>query len=118
MNGKLMFSFWCIMGDDFHVTRWNFAEFPFDLTTLPTDAEGLEALVPRLENAMHENTVFKLNAGKRVGSYNLGRCRPVTDDADRMFLDLLKAPRAWEHFELFYGQMVKTDFAATGQDYE
>ncbi|HEX8186133.1 MAG TPA: DNA methyltransferase, partial [Blastocatellia bacterium] len=31
LNGKLAFAFWCIVGDDFDVARWMFADFPVDL---------------------------------------------------------------------------------------
>ena len=38
LNGKIMFAYWCIMGDDFDVTRWMFASFPLDLKIL-SDAQ-------------------------------------------------------------------------------
>ena len=28
VNGKLMFVFWCVLGDDFHVTKGLIQEFP------------------------------------------------------------------------------------------
>ena len=34
-NGKLLLVFWAIVGDDFHVTRGNFTEFPLDFEQLP-----------------------------------------------------------------------------------
>ena len=32
---------------------------------------------------MNKNLVFKLNAGKNIGNYNLARCRHVTDKSDK-----------------------------------
>ena len=110
-NGKLMFCFWAAVGDDFHVARWNFSEFPIDLDALPNDTrEALLRQASRLESAMADAVQFKRNAGKRVGNYNLARCRSVTDVSDRLFLDALDAGHLWEEIELYYAQTVRTDF--------
>ena len=110
-NGKLMFCFWAAVGDDFHVARWNFSEFPIDLDALPNDTrKALLRQATRLEAAMTDAVQFKRNAGKRVGNYNLARCRSVTDVSDRLFLDALDAGHLWEGIELYYAQTVRTDF--------
>src|SRR5207249_2766852 len=85
-DGKLMLVYWFAIGDDFDVTRWNFGEFPMDFTRLPKTAKTqlLDAVQP-LEAAMEQATQFKLNAGRRVGNYNLAKCRPLTDQTDRVF---------------------------------
>lgn len=111
LNGKIMLAYWFAIGDDFDVTRWNFAELPVDFGRLDaaTRAE-LCALLPRLELAMIEATQFKLNAGKRVGNFNLARCRAITDVSDRIFARALGIEDAWEDIELYYAQNVKTMF--------
>jgi hypothetical protein len=82
-NGKLMFVFWLAIADDFDVTKWNFAEFPADFGLLDSSQiDALRRVRPALEEAMLENTQFKLNAGKRVGNYNLAKCRNHTDLSD------------------------------------
>ena len=43
----------------------------------------LSALLPELEQAMSANLVFKLNAGKNIGNYNLAKCRHITDKIER-----------------------------------
>ena len=115
-NGKLMLIFWVAVGDDFHVTRRNFAEFPFSLECLPKN-RAIELLrnFPRLEAAMAEAVQFKQNAGKRVGNYNLAKCRNITDVSDKLFCEALEIGDVWEDIELYYVQTVRTDFSS---DYE
>ncbi|MGA9773557.1 MAG: hypothetical protein WBV94_31290 [Blastocatellia bacterium] len=107
LNGKLMLAFWAITGDDFDVTRRMFADFPVDLDHI-SDAESsrLLRLAGELEDAMEENVSFKLNAGKRVGTYNLAKCRDVTDQSDRIFAAHLGLEDIWADVELFYARIV------------
>jgi len=110
LNGKLMLAFWAIVGDDFDVTRWMFADFPIDLAAIPhSTAARLLPIVEKLEAAMDVNLSFKQNAGKRVGNYNLARCRAVTDRSDRIFAAQLGLEEAWPEIELLYDQIVKTN---------
>ena len=112
-NGKLMLVYWFIVADDFDLTRWNFTDFPFDLARLDAqDRTQLLRLVPELERAMVANTQFKLNAGKRVGNYNLAKCRDITDQSDSIFLRALGLSKAWHGIELYYAQTVRTNFAS------
>ena len=114
-NGKLMLIYWFMVADDFDVTRWNFADFPIDFQSLsPEQRARLLELTSELEEAMLENTQFKLNAGKTVGNYNLAKCRRITDRSDAIFLDALGIREAWEDVELYYTQTVRTDFGSGG----
>ena len=118
-NGKLQFVFWCAIGDDFDVTRWNFGEFPVDFAKLSTATRSkLLAIAPKLELAMEAATQFKLNAGRRVGNYNLAKCRHVTDESDKLFADALGLLDAWEDIELYCVQVVKTDFSSDDDEDE
>ena len=111
LNGKLAFAFWCVVGDDFDVTRWMFADFPIDLGALSGRASArLLRLADGLEKLMTKNLSFKLNAGRRVGNYNLAKCREMTDESDRIFAERLGFRDAWPQVELMYEQIVKTDF--------
>ncbi len=116
LNGKLAYLFWCVVGDDFHVTRRSIAEFPLDVRRLVAGgrARRIAALADELEAAMRGAVVYKRNAGKNVGNYNLARCRHVTDRSDRMFAEHLGLEQAWEDVELYYAQVVRTDFGARG----
>lgn len=116
-NGKLMMIFWFAIGDDFHLTRWNFADFPADLSKLPAkQCDALLAIAPKLEKAMEDAVQFKLNAGRRVGNYNLAKCRSVTDRSDAILAEALGFQDAWEDIELYYAQTMKTDFSDDDDD--
>jgi hypothetical protein len=111
LNGKIMFAYWCIVGDDFDVTRWMFAEFPLSLSILTKSQRNrLLTAGGHLDNCMRANRSFKRNAGKRVGNYNLARCRVVTDQTDAIFAEVLGLSEVWEDIELMYAQVVKTGF--------
>lgn len=117
LNGKIMFAYWGMIGDDFDVTRWMFADFPIDLCALPMQAQQkLLALTSRLEKLMIENTSFKLNAGKKVGNYNLAKCRSVTDISDKIFAQHLGLGESWQDVELMYAQLVRTNFSEDESD--
>jgi Eco57I restriction-modification methylase len=111
LNGKLMFTFWCAVGDDFDLTKWMFAEFPVDFDWIPSGSRRELLQISRdLRIAMSRNVTFKLNAGRRVGTYNLAKCRTVTDRSDRILVQHFRLTRAWDDIDLFYERMVKTDF--------
>jgi hypothetical protein len=111
LNGKLAFAFWCVVGDDFDVTRWMFADFPINLRSLQDSASArLLPLTQEMEDLMMKNLSFKLNAGRRVGNYNLAKCREVTDKSDRIIAEHMGFENAWADIELVYEQIVKTDF--------
>ena len=107
LNGKLMLAFWAIVGDDFDVTRRMFADFPISLDDISDDESSrLLRLADQLEDKMEKNVSFKLNAGKRVGNYNLAKCRDVTDQSDRIFAAHLGLEDSWPDIELFYARIV------------
>jgi hypothetical protein len=110
LNGKIAFIWWSMMGDDFDVTRKDFEFLPFPGQIDTTKLAELEKLSKSLDIAMNENLVFKLNAGKRVGNYNLARCRGVTDLSDKVWADLLGLGQHIDDIDLAYVQIVKTDF--------
>ncbi len=112
-----MMIFWFIIADDFDVTRWNFTDFPADLSKLsPKHRDALLAIAPKLEKAMENAVQFKLNAGRRVGNYNLAKCRDVTDQSDAILAEALGFQNAWDEIELYYAQTMKTDFSDNGED--
>jgi hypothetical protein len=77
----------------------------------PAQQSELQVLVPELESAMLENVQYKLNAGKRVGNYNLARCREITDRSDRIIASAIGFEDLWDDIELYYYQTVRTDFS-------
>ena len=111
LNGKIQLCFWIAIGDDFHVTKWMFADLPLAPNLLPPEMqEKLNAIVPELTEAVEQAVQYKLNAGKRVGNYNLAKCRNITDKSDAIFAELFGFAPVWDDVELLYAQTVKTDF--------
>ena len=111
LNGKLAFNHWMAVGDDFHVTKGNFESLPIPWRTMPDEMfEDASAITTELVDAMGGVVNFKLNAGKRIGSFNLARCRHVTDRSDRLLAEALDLDTVWEAIELYYDYAVKTDF--------
>jgi hypothetical protein len=111
LNGKWMFAYWIAVGDDFHVARWMIADFPIELEKISSQVrKRLVKFARRLERGMARAVSFKRNAGKRVGTYNLARCRTITDQSDHLFARLLGLDSVWEDVQLLCAQVVKTDF--------
>ena len=110
-NGLLMFMWWIAIGDDFHLTQKGFASAPFGPKQL-TKRQQLRLLrtVPKLTTAMSENVVFKLNAGKNIGNYNLTRCRHITNEADKIWLKALGLNDLWDDIELEHLLVVRTAY--------
>ena len=111
LNGKLAFVWWMAIGDDFDLTQSNFASAPFGADQLSQDQRTyLSSLMPELEQAMTDNLVFKLNAGKNIGNYNLAKCRHITDKIDKVWLEALGLSDLWEEVELEHALVVRTSF--------
>lgn len=116
-NGKIMLIFWFAVADDFDVTRWNVGDFPIDLSRLEDRARStLLKVAEKLETAMEDAVQFKLNAGRKVGNYNLAKCRDVTDKSDAVWAQFLGLEPAWEDVDLYYAQTMKTDFGENNQE--
>ena len=110
-NGLLMFTWWVAIGDDFDLTRKGFASAPFGPKQLTKrQRTRLVRTVPRLVDAMSENVVFKLNAGKNIGNYNLVKCRHITDEVDKTWLEALGLSDLWEEIEMEHTLVVRTSY--------
>ena len=117
LNGKIMFTWWCTIGDDFDLTKSGISNFPIDFSkVMELKVDRLIELVVELENSMNQNVETQLNANRYVGTYNLARCRSVTDESDQIFLNILGAECLWNEIELMYAQIVKTDFSGDRTD--
>jgi len=117
LNGKLEFAFWVAVGDDFDVTKWMFADLPIDISGIPANARiALLALLPEMKATVEEAVQYKLNAGKRVGNYNLAKCREITDRSDAILASAFGLDLVWDDIELLYTQIVKTNFESEDDD--
>jgi hypothetical protein len=74
--------------------------------------EEFAALAADLGQAMQNAVSFKLNAGKKVGNYNLALCRHITDRSDRLLAKCLGLDSVLEDVALYCSQVVRTDFDA------
>lgn len=111
LNGKLLYGYWIVVGDDFHVAKWMFADFPIALSRLPLDyIAQLLPLADELDTVMQQAVSFKNNAGKRVGNFNLAKCRHVTDKSDKIFAKALGLEEVLDDIERLYFQVVRTNF--------
>jgi hypothetical protein len=93
------------------------ADFPIDLEGFSRQScLRLGRLARRLGRAMDRALAFKRNAGKRVGTYNLARCRKITDQSDRIFAEMMRLEDVWPDVELLVAQVVKTDFEQASRE--
>jgi hypothetical protein len=111
LNGKLVYIFWIVIGDDFHVAKWMFSSFPMDFSIMENnDVEMIKDLSIELEKRLQDTISYKVNAGRKVGNYNLARSRDITDKSDKIFSKLLGLDEVFEFINLYYYQVVKKDF--------
>ncbi len=87
LGGKIFFSYWLTFGDEFHVTKNDLLSFRFPFKLLSReDKLKLLNLAKKFVDRLEETIQYKLNAGKRVGTYNTSKLWSITDSADRIFL--------------------------------
>ncbi|MDR2406654.1 MAG: hypothetical protein LBE13_00850, partial [Bacteroidales bacterium] len=74
-------------GDEFDVTKENLLSMkvPFDKLT-PDDKSMLTKLTVEFSEELKNSIQYKLNAGKKVGTYNTSRLWHITDKSDMIFL--------------------------------
>ena len=110
-NGLLIYMWWVAVGDDFHLTLRNFTSAPFGPKQLSKrQRTRMIKAVPELAEAMAGNVVYKLNAGKNIGNYNLAKCRHITDTIDKTWLQALGLSDLWEEVELEHSLVVRTSY--------
>lgn len=111
LNGKLMFVFWCVLGDDFHVTKGIIQEFPLSpefVSKIKTS--DIKLLSRQLDKAMTDALQYKRNAGMNVGNFNLAMCRHVTDRSDLIMREALGLNDIADDVELYCSRVVRTAF--------
>jgi hypothetical protein len=87
LNGKLFFSRWFSFGDEFDVTKDDLLStvVPFDVIT-DEDKQILKNLAKEFSDKLDGTIQYKLNAGKKVGTYNTSKLWYITDKSDKIFL--------------------------------
>ncbi|MGI8482990.1 MAG: Eco57I restriction-modification methylase domain-containing protein [Thermomicrobiales bacterium] len=112
LSGSIGFAYWCAMGDDFDVTKGQMLSLPLPPLTGPlSTAANIQNIFLDFTSALSSVTNYKLNAGKKIGRYDIIRLRHITDRSDAIFKGWLgMTDEMWEEVLLLNAQMVKTDF--------
>jgi hypothetical protein len=103
--------YWLVYGDGFHVTKKLLGSIPLSPTlfTSQTFTELVE-LGKDLQKEMEKHIVYKMNAGKKIGNYNLRFCRQVTDKIDESIFRGLNIPLDYlSDIKDFCNLMIKTE---------
>ncbi|WP_064037653.1 Eco57I restriction-modification methylase domain-containing protein [Methylomonas methanica] len=118
LNGKIAFAYWILVGDDFHLTKGNFADAPFDFSKFSVDSKSeLSRLAAKLSIQMKDSVVYMTMHGKRLGNFNATLCRAITEESDQIFAKELGLIHVWDEIELLHSQIVRTS-ADTDADEE
>ena len=117
LNGTLFFWYWLVYGDGFHVTKSLIESFPVNPNDLDVNLKHkLIKLGQKLHKKMKENIVYKMNAGKKIGNYNISSCRDITDEVDRLIIKGFKLPDMFfEDISKFCNEMIKTEKRKRGK---
>ena len=82
---------------------------PFSREAVTRALEDDPEMVSRLEAELLSNVVYKLNAGKKIGNFDLSVCRHITDQFDRRLCAEFEEPDlVMEELELLYHQTIRT----------
>ena len=89
-DGKIALSRWLTYGDEFNITLkpFNESRISFDQLT-KSDMATIEKLYSEFEKRLPDTLQFKLNCGKRIGTYNISKLWDITDRSDAIFLKYL-----------------------------
>lgn len=110
---KWMFSWWCIYGDDFDVTREILTSFPVDLSEIsPSDKAALVSLSSTLQEKMMLKTnwqrvTFPDKRVIRVGNWDLSACREIISEIDSVWSKILAAESISRELNFQYSSSVK-----------
>lgn len=111
-SGRMFFAYWLVYGDEFHVTKGLFLQFNLSLKDIKKeDMKTLNDLAEELKHQLPSTIQFKINSGRRVGSYNTQKLWHITDNSDMIFLRYMtKNPElVFESIRLHVEQTVMTE---------
>ena len=115
--GRLGHWLWTTIGDAFDVTSGMVEWFPCDLDRLRPVADEVIRLGHELSDRLLEAPMVDRNR-KFVGGYNLGTCRDLTDEADRLIMKHLGVGDYWPTILALDNRIVKSsDGSATSQNH-
>ena len=90
LNGRLFFAYWLVYGDEFDITQDLLKSFSLPFNKFTEDQiKTISKTHKKFIKELNDTLQFKLNAGKRVGTYNTAKLWHLTDVTDRIFLEHL-----------------------------
>lgn len=103
--------FWLVYGDGFDVTKKWLASVPlYPSLFKPEEYAKLVILGKEIQREMEKHIVFKTNAGKKIGNYNLRLCRSITDQIDELIFEGSGLHKSdLEDIRAFCDSMIKTE---------
>ena len=112
LAGRWGYLWWLMFGDEFHVTKKVLRSFPggvekyarlvLDRKAAPVASSEMQLvcelleLSEELQKQMPQHITWKLNAGLKVGRYNMLKLRHLTDQADLLLAKLWGVEDAYE----------------------
>ena len=109
LNGRIAFFYWILTGDDFHVTKTNIEEIPFNPTQISKGAKtSLLKLADKLSESMKGSITYMTMHNKKLGNFNANHYRAITDQSDRIFAEEFALTPVWDQIELLHSQVVRS----------
>lgn len=101
-DGKLFFAYWLTFGDEFHVTKDDILSMDYPLDALTAEDKSQLSKISNEFNEDLDGVIqYKLNAGKRVGNYNMSKLWDLTTQSDMIFLN-----RICDRPEIYYDSII------------
>ena len=118
LNGLLMFWFWLLYDDGFHVAKEGIKMFPISPSMFSSKMQKqLVELGHEIQKEMARHLTYKWNAGKRIGNYNMRQCRHLTDKVDELIVGELGLGRDFlADVRAFCAATVRTELDASAED--
>lgn len=111
---KWMFAWWCIYGDDFHVTKEILSSFPINFSTISVEKKKkLLSLSEELQTKMMQKVrwqqvTFPDKRVIKVGNWDLEACKQTLEDIDEIWTEILNATSLKDELRFQYFSSVKT----------
>lgn len=93
---RVMFSWWRMWGDDYHVTKEVLGSLVIGAHKVPEDARSLIlGAVPKFRDLQTSHPTIKRNAGKEIGNWDLSAVRDELDAHEHAWLSQLGLGHVW-----------------------
>jgi type I restriction-modification system DNA methylase subunit len=96
LNSKLIYWWWMVWGDGFHVTK-NFIEnIPLAIDELSDSSRNkLVMFAKELSSQIQKYPIKKVNKGKIIENYNILKCNEIIDKIDKLLLSELSLKKGF-----------------------